>query len=532
MSRPDQTPSGSPLDAFRSSAFAILWVATVVSNIGTWMSSAASAWLMTRLDATPMAVALVQVATTLPMFLLALVAGALTDIVDRRRLLIVINIALVPVALAFCLAIWLDVLTAPLLLLFMFVSSAGAALAAPPWQAIVPALVPKAQLTSAIAANSVGVNISRAVGPALAGALISAFGIALPFWLNAMSFLGIVAALAWWHPPASPSNRLPPEHLWAALRVGLRHVGSNGQLQAPLIRAVAFFSCASAYWALLPLVAQIQIGGGPALYGLLLGAIGVGALVGASLMRWLKSRYGANNVVLAGSVGTAVSLALFAAAQEPGLALGACVVAGVGWILVLTTLNVAAQIALPDWVRGRGLALFVTVFFGAMTFGSIVWGIIAQYWGLPAAHLMAASCMVATALLATRWSLQADADVDLAPSMHWPAPVSTRTIEADRGPVLVTVDYRIRASDREAFLAALGRLSRQRRSSGAYSWAIYEDAATANRFVETFYLDSWLDHLRQHHRVTNADRPTQDAVNHFDETGAPRVTHLLATRPE
>jgi MFS family permease len=529
MTMPEPS-AGSSLAPFRSAAFAVLWTATVVSNIGTWMSNAASGWLMTELDAAPMVVTLVQVATTLPMFLLALVAGALSDIVDRRRLLIVVNLVLVPVATALCVVLWLGALTPPRLLAFTFVMSAGAAIAAPPWQAIVPALVPRVHLSGAIAANSAGVNISRAVGPAIAGVLITGFGIVLPFALNAISFLGVIGALLWWRPAPTASTGLPPEHLRAALRVGLRHLKSNALLQASLIRAIAFFACASADWALLPLVAQKQVAGGPALYGNLLGAIGAGALIGAFFIQRMRSKFGSNGVVLGGSAGTAASLVLFALAREPGVAFVAGAIAGISWISVLTTLNVAAQVALPDWVRGRGVAMFVTAFFGAMTLGSMIWGMIAQHWGLPAAHLAAAFCILVTAFLTAGWDLSTDSDVDLAPSMHWPAPIVGGELDPDRGPVLVTVEYTIDFSERAAFLAALERLSSQRKSSGAYGWAVYEDAAIANRFTETFYLDSWLDHLRQHHRVTNADRSTQDATNRFDTRGAPKVTHFLAVR--
>jgi MFS family permease len=234
----------------------------------------------------------------------------------------------------------------------------------------------------------------------------------------------------------------------------------------------------------------------------------------------------------AGTLGTAVALALYAVAREPMVALAASALAGVSWIAAVATLSMSAQIALPDWVRGRGLALYTTVFFGSITLGSAAWGELAALVGLPAAQWIAAAGAVAAVPLTWRWKLLAGAGIDLSPSMHWPTPITTQTIEHDRGPVLVTVEYRIRPQDREAFLQAVATLSRERRRDGAYDWGIFEDAAEEGRFVETFLVDSWLEHLRQHERVTNADRVVQEAVHRFHVHGDPKVTHFVAAEPE
>jgi quinol monooxygenase YgiN len=205
--------------------------------------------------------------------------------------------------------------------------------------------------------------------------------------------------------------------------------------------------------------------------------------------------------------------------------------AGVSWIAVLASLNVSAQVALPDWVRGRGLSMFVTVFFGAMTVGSAVWGQVAGMLGLPGAHFIAAAGALAAIPLTWRWKLQTGAAIDLTPSMHWPAPVLTREVEPDRGPVLVTVEYRIEPRNREAFLAALETLAYERRRDGAYDWGIFEDTADQGRFLETFLVESWLEHLRQHQRVTNADRILQTEVHRYQLDGVPKVSHLIAAEP-
>ena len=519
--------AASSWSPFRHRAFAVLWGATVVSNIGTWMQNAAAGWMMTGLDPDPLIVSLVQVATSLPMFLFAMPAGALADILDRRRLLIVVQILATVVIVILGLLVWLDRMTPFLLLAFTFLVAAAAALIAPAWQAIVPQLVPKPDLQPAVALNSAGFNVSRAVGPALAGLIIAGWGLAAPFWVNALSNIGVIAALIWWRPPETGGHRLPPERFGSAIRAGLRHAAYNPHLRSTLIRAAGFFLFASAYWALLPLVARQQVAGGPELYGILLGAIGAGAVGGALLLPLLKDLLGPDRLVIAGAVGTALALLAFALARTPTVALAASAVAGVAWIAVLSTINVSAQLALPPWVRGRGLAVFVTVQFGAMTLGSALWGQLGSLLGLPAAHFIAMAGLLLTIPALWRWKLQTAGDIDLTPSMHWPEPVLSRDIEADRGPVMVTVEYRVAREHRAAFLTAIASLAAERRRDGAYDWDVYEDAAEEGRFVETFLVDSWLEHLRQHERVTNADRVLQEALHRHSST-APKVTHLIA----
>lgn len=521
----------SPWSPFRHATFTVLWTATVIANVGTWMYNAASGWLMTSLNADPLIVSMVQVATSLPMFLFALPAGALADIIDKRRFLIAIEGATTVVAAIIAALVWLSLVTPSTLLLFTFLLGAGAALTAPAWQSVVPQLVPKQVLTAAVSANSVGINISRALGPALGGVIIIGFGIAAPFWLNAVSNLVIIGALLWWRPPPMAPHRLPAERFVSAIVTGFRHARHNRHLRATLTRAVGFFLFASAYWALLPLVARSQIAGGPGLYGILLGAIGAGAVSGAFALPWLKVKLGPDRLVAAGTIGTAAALVLFGLAREPIMALSASIIAGASWIAVLASLNVSAQVALPDWVRGRGLAMFVTVFFGAMTIGSAVWGQVAGMVGLPDTHFIAAAGALIAIPLTWRWKLQTGAEIDLTPSTHWPAPAITHVVEYDQGPVLVTVEYQVEPRNREAFLTALERLAHERRRDGAYAWGVFEDAAEEGRFLETFLVESWLEHLRQHQRVTNADRVLQNAVHQFVVGGAPKVTHFIAAEP-
>ena len=462
-------PAGNP---FRHRAFTVIWIATVVSNIGGWMYSVASGWLMTSLDSNALIVSMVQVANSLPMFLFAIPAGALADIVNQRRFLIVGESTITIVSAALAALVWLHLITPVSLLLFSFVVTVGSAMTAPAWQSVVAKLVPKADLPSAVAANSVGINVSRAIGPALGGIIIAAVGIAAPFWLDAFSNIGVIAALIWWRAPTRSASALPPEPFGSAIRTGLRYARYNSYLRATLIRTVAFFVFGSAYWALLPLVARTQIAGGPALYGVLLGVIGASAVGGAFLLRRLWKKFGADFLVAAASLGTALATALFALARYPAPAMVASLIAGACWIAAVSSLNVSAQVALPEWVRGRGLAMYMTVLFGALTIGSAIWGQLAVVAGLPAALLLAAAGAAIAIPLTWRWKLQ----------------------------------------------------------TGAYDWGIFEDPADDGRFIETFLTDSWLEHLRLHRRVTKADRISDQAVRRFQIGDGPKITHLISAQ--
>lgn len=526
------TPGAAPRGAFapfRHRDFTVLWSATVISNVGVWMYNAAAGWLIAVLDPQPLTVSLVQVATMLPMALVALPAGALADIVDRRRLLIAVQVATMAASALLGLIVLGGLATPALVLAFTFAAGIGAAMVAPAWQAVVPQLVPKADLPSAVALNSVGINISRALGPALAGLAIAALGLAAPFLINALGFVLVIGALVWWRRKPARASQLPAERFGNAIRTGLRHARRNPHLRATLARSLGFFVCASAYWALLPLIARDLVAGGPQLYGLMLGAIGVGALLGALALPRLKARLGADRLVAAATLATAAALLLFALARHPAVALVASVVAGAAWIQVLSSLNVSAQVALPDWVRGRGLAVFVTVMSAAMTLGSLLWGKLAGVVGLPLALVLAATGLVAAIPLTRRAKLQTGLGVDLSPSMHWPQPVLSHEVAPDRGPVMVSVEYRIDPQHREAFLEKLAVMEHERRRDGAYAWGLFDDAATEGRYVETFMVESWLEHLRQHERITRAARALQDEIRTLVRPGYPTVTHLIAT---
>ena len=520
--------SASPLAPFKHSAFAVLWIATVASNVGTWMHDVGAGWLMTELAPSPMMVAAVQAATTLPIFLFALLAGAVADIVDRRKLLIWVNAGLGVAALAMTFLVQSGMMTAWLLLVFTFLFGTGAAFIAPAWQAIVPKLVPKADLPSAIAMNSMGINISRAIGPALAGFLIVAVGLAAPFFVNALSFVGIIAAVYWWKPAPTPATGLPPERIGGAIQAGLQYAVNSPELRAALIRAAGFFVFASAFWAMLPLIARIELGGGPTLYGIMLAAVGAGAVSGAFLLPKIKAKLGTDGTVMAGTVGTAVVMLVMALVPNQIAAVAVSLLAGLSWIAVLSSLNVAAQTALPDWVRARGLSVFLTVFFGAMSIGSLAWGQVAGIWGVPMA-LIAAGIGIVLMIPVTRGAkLQRAKALDLSPSMHWPEPVVVGEEEPD-GPVMLQITYRVPEENRATYLALMKDLSGTRKRGGGYRWSVMRDSADPARFVETWWEASWIAHERQHHHVSKEDQALQERIRDLlIDKAKPEVTHFLS----
>ena len=524
-----QVPAAAAWGALRYRVFRWLWIATVVSNVGTWMYNAASGWLMASLNPSPLIVSLVQVANSLPLFLFALPAGALADMIDKRRLILALEILTLLFSALFALLVTLHVVGPAVLLAFIFLLGTLAAFETPAWYAIVPLLVPPAALSSAVAVNSVGINISRVVGPAITGFIILGLGIAAPFWLDAFSNAGVIAVLLLWRPPAGAVRGLPAEHLGGAIRAGVRYARYNRALRATLVRAIGFFLFASAYWALLPLLARNQLQGGPGLYGTLLAAIGAGAVGGAFLLPRAGVRGGADVIVMLGEAGTALALVVFGLARESWVAVLACLLAGVSWIGVLATLNVSAQTVLPDWVRGRGLAAYVTVFFGTMTAGSALWGLVAEHLGLAPTHYIAGAGALLALWLTRRWKLQSGPAADLTPSMHWPEPVLAGAVNEDVGPVLVTVEYHVPAEHREAFLTAMAPLARERRRDGAYDWNLFQDSAHPERLIEIWLVDSWLEHMRQHRRVTRADQALEERAARFSRA-APRITHYVAAR--
>ncbi|HEY0210192.1 MFS transporter [Acerihabitans sp.] len=515
--------SWSPL---RQRVFRMLWIATVASNIGSWMSDVGTSWMMLTLNSDPLMVAMVQAAGSLPMFLFALPSGVMADIVDRRKYLLFSQLWVLAVAVTMALLALSGHMTPHLLLAAAFLLSTGAAMSSPPFQAIVPDLVPRADLAPAIALNSLGINISRAIGPALGGLILSFSGPAVVFLLNALSVVGVILVLLRWKTDTAV-QRLPPEHFFSAMRVGLRYVHAAPVLRTVLVRAVAFFLFGSAGWALLPLVAQRELGLGPGGYGVLLAAIGIGAVCGAILLPGLRKKLTPDSLTVLASLLFALSMLALAFIRHFWWLAGMQFFTGFAWIAVLSTLNVGAQRSAARWVKARALAVYLTVFFGSMTAGSAIWGKLASQMTLSTSLTIAAIGMVLGTATALRWRLNQDPDLNLEPTDHPPAPESA--IEHDRGPVMVSVEYLVEPGEVAAFMRAIQEMRRVRRRGGALTWAVYEDIRFPGKCVEVFVVGSWLEHLRQHERHTVNDKRIQDRVRAYHQGEQPPVVrHLVA----
>ena len=516
---------------FGNAAFTAILIASAISSVGIAMFDTATSWLMTSLTPDPLMVSAVQVATMAPMFLMTIPAGALADVVDPRRLLIAAQVGVAAVGAGFAIVVAANWASAPTLLGTTFLLGAAGALAAPAWQIIMPMLVPKPELDSAIAVSNAGYNVSRAIGPALGGVAIAASSIRLPFWVYVATNLIVLATLLWWRPPRKAPETLPAERFFAVMAAGLRYARNNRDLDATLIRAVAFFPFASAYWALMPLIARDQLHDGAELYGLLMGMVGLGSIVGSVALERMKARLGPDLSASAGAVGTALALALFAGARAPEVAMIASFIAGASWIVVMTTMFVSAQVALPDWVRGRGLAIFLTAYFGAMTVGSALWGEVASVKGLPFALAAAAAGSLAGLALSFRWKLETGAALDLAPSLHWRAPAFVQKLDDDAGPILVLIAYRIEAKDAPEFLALMQEVGHERMRDGAYAWNLFHDPNDRGRAIETWLVHSLLELKYRAERETKADALIEQRAQALLRAPAEASYFVAAERP-
>jgi len=523
-------PESSPWTPLQNALFRSLWIATIVSNIGTWMQDVGSGWLMTSLTSSPSLVALIEAADSFPVMLLALPAGALADIVDRRRLLIAIQFYLLVVAGALGLLTWLEMTTAWVLVGFTFALGVGAAMMMPAWAAIVPDLVSTDEMPAAVALNSIAINVSRAVGPAIAGVLVAAVGPWLVFVINALSYLGILAVLLRWRREHHKSA-LPAERFLSAIRVGMRFVMHTRALQVVLIRGSAFFVFAAATWSLFPLIVRKELGRGPEVYGLLLTCIGVGAVAGAMLLPRVRAKLSRDALVAGASLLYALAALALAHVQNLALLAVAMLATGVAWISILSALQVSAQMTLPAWVRARGLAAFVVIFMGGMALGSILWGQVATRVGIPTALTIAALGTVVAIGLTWKFKLGEHQVLDFRPSLDWAAPVLAETPEPDSGPVMVSIEYRVQPDKRVEFVAAMHGVREMRRRNGAYFWELFHDSAEPTRYIEVFMDESWLEHLRQHERVSVADRAIQkNAKQYLVEGTDTKSFHFLADR--
>jgi MFS family permease len=505
-----------------------VWLAWVVASTGTWMQIAGAAWLMTSLTASPLLVALMQTATSLPVFLVGLPAGALADIIDRRKLLLATQSWILLAALTLGVLTLAGLVSAWTLLAFTFLMGLGTALTGPAWQAMLPEIVEREELQSAVALNAGGFHAAQAIGPALAGLIVAAAGPAAAFLLNATSLLGMLRAIYRWR-PGRVAGGVPPEDMLGASVAGMRYVRDAPALQAVLVRIGAFTLGASALWSLLPVVARRELGLDPTGYGIVLGSLGVGAVGGVLLLPRLRRALSLDRL-------TAVATLVFAGATLAAaylrfapLVVVTTAAGGMAWLAVMSSVGFAAQLAAPAWVRARALGVYLLVFQGLLAAGSFLWGALAQQFGTATALTLAAVALVGGVVATVRWPLHGVQRLDLTPSGHWPGPRVTLTPAPADGPVLVTVEYRVPAERAGGFMEAMEAMRRFRRREGAVRWDLFRDLDDPDRYLETFLVVSWGEHLRQHTRVTVEDAAIEAHAFSFLQPGVePGAAHLIA----
>lgn len=522
MTEASWTSTWAPL---RIAAFRAMWIAVLVSNIGTWMQTVGAQWLLVHLPHAPLLVSLVQVADMLPDVALAFVGGVLADTLDRRVLLIVTQAFLAVTGIVLTLLTLAGQMPAALLLTFTFLLGFSSVISNPAYQSLVPELVPRNQIRSATALSSLSINIARAIGPALAGLLIARAGVAAVFALNAASYIVFGLVVLAWRP--AEGARPQGEPFVSALRAGGRFVRYARRARRLFVRAALFLFPASVLWALLPLIATERLHQGSDGYGILLAALGVGAIGGAVLLPNMRARWSINQLTFIASTVYAAALAGVVVATNIFITIPLLLLAGIAWVAILAEINATLQLFLPAWVRARGLSVYQMVLFGSQGAGALVWGVVAEPIGLIATFLAAAAILFASAATIWYWPFEEMTNLDRTLAPPWPEPHLVIDADATKGPVVVSTTYTVSAAHEKQFLRAMERLRRARLRTGASRWGLYRDGETPHRFVELFLVPSWEEHMRQHReRWTGDDQTIQDHVDVFSDP--PAVTqHLL-----
>ena len=506
--------------------FRNLLVADFVSDVGTFMQGVGAAWLMVSQGAGPLLVALTQTASAFPFFLLALPAGALGDIFDRRKLILTTEIWMFSVAVVLAVLTALHLITPGVLLLLTLALSIGDALEAPTWRAVLPEVVPQEGLMSAIALNGIEFNLARAIGPALGGFLIATSGITTVFSLNAASYLGVLGVIARWKRPSDQPGSLR-ETVSGAIRAAVRYTRNAPAILTVLGRIGCIMFFASAFWALLPTVAH-ELRRSATLYGLLLTVFGAGAVLGAVVLQRTRSLFSSDAMLALGTTVFAGALWGVAGFKSVPFLSVAILFGGSAWTAIMSLMTTVMQNLAPDWVRARAMAVFMLVYMGTWTAGSAFWGYVA---GRQGTHFSLVTAAIGTAVcpILVLVSRLPDTPVDLGAWDHWGKPMLVGEVDPSQGPVLVTVEYEVEPNNADEFLEALHKLARVRRRDGASRWGIYRDTEHPARYVETFIVESWAEHLRQHKRLTRGDRDLEENVRRF-ESKPIKVRHFIYAR--
>lgn len=526
------TPAPERYSAFaplRQPIFRAVWIASLASNFGGLVQMVGAAWLMTSLSGSPDMVALVQASTTLPVMMFSLAAGAIADNYDRRRILLTAQCFMLTVSILLAVFSWYGLLSPWLLLGFTFLIGCGNALNNPAWQSSVGDMVPRRDVPAAVTLNSVAFNIARSVGPAIGGAIVAAAGAVAAFVVNAFSYIALLVVLARWQPPRI-ERLLPRETLLIAMGAGVRYVAMSPNIRSVILRAFAFGFGGIVALALLPLIARDLIKGGPLVFGVLLGAFGAGAVVGAFMSARLRRMLTTEALVRATFAAYATSAAVMGVSTTMWLTMLALAVAGACWVLTLSTFNATVQLSAPRWVVGRALATYQMATFGGMAAGSWAWGQATLHWGAQQALLIAAFTLLGGAALGLRYVLPPLEALNLDPLSRWREPKVAVDIEPRSGPVIVTIEWLIREEDVVEFLKAMAERRRIRRRDGARHWTLLRDLTDPELWVERYDTPTWVEYVRQAQRVTQADAEIGDRVRALHKGPNPPVVHRMIER--
>jgi MFS family permease len=507
-----------------------VWAASLASNLGGLIQAVGAAWLMTSISGSADMVALVQASTSLPIMIFSLASGAIADNFDRRRVMLIGQVFMLVVSLGLAACTYAGVITPWLLLGFTFLIGCGTALYNPSWQASVGEMVPRSVLPSAVALNSVNFNLSRSVGPAIGGIIVASLGAAAAFAVNALSYLPLLFAIGRWKPAVAVST-LPPETLGSAMTAGLRYVAMSPHIEKVLLRGFAFGFTAIVVLSLLPLASRDLPGGGPLLYGLMLGCYGIGAIGGAFLGGRARERWSNETVARAAFIGFAVCAATVALSPNAWIAGLGMAIGGVCWVLALAMFNVTVQLSTPRWVLGRALALYQTATFGGMALGSWIWGVVADRYGIDAALLSAAVLMLGGAAIGLWLALPAKTPDNLDPLGRWQMPHVALDLRGRSGPVAVLIEYIIREEDTRAFLEAMHERRRIRRRDGARQWELLRDTEKPEVWIESYHVPTWTDYVRHNQRRTQADAGVADRIQALHSGTEPPRVHRMVVRP-
>ena len=527
----DQSAEASalPLSPWRIPIFRMVWIASAVSNFGTMIQSVGASWMMISLSGSAVHVALVQSSTTLPIMLLALLAGAIADNLDRRLIMIAAQclMLLASAALAICAASGL--LTPWLLLAFTFLIGCGTAFYGPAWQASVGDMVPRPALPGAIALNSLGFNIARSLGPAVGGLIVAAAGAAMAFLANALSYVGLIAVLLRWRPQGQ-SRLLPRETLGMAIGTGVRYVSQSPNLRIILGRGTLFGLAAASNTSMMPLVARDLLAGGALTFGFLLGAFGVGSVVGALSSRWMRQNLTTEWIVRGATLLLVFSAAATSASRLLPLTMIALFFSGAGWVTALSTLNASVQMGSPRWVVARALSLYQVFTFGAMAIGSWGFGLLAEYRGVSLALLVASGLYLVGVLVGFAKPLPEVKDLNFDLLGRWTEPETAVPVEARSGPIVVTLEYRIPPDRTVAFLNIMDERRRIRRRDGARQWRLLRDLADESVWMERYQVPTWLDYVRHNQRRTHADALVSDRIRDLHQGNWPPIVRRMIER--